>query len=383
MDLLIAGDVVPRENNINFFKEGKLDVILENGLDILWKNAEQKIFNLEGPITNKENKIKKNGLNLKISPDVINGLKKMDSLLVLANNHIMDYGEEGLNDTINILKNNNIKYIGVGKKKSEIIKNCVIKIKEKKVAIYNCCENEFSVATDEHPGANGCDLLILMDDIRKLKEENDYLIVIYHGGKEFYRYPSPYLRDICKKMIDCGADFITCQQSHCIGSYEIYKDRHIVYGQGNFIFNGYGIIDNEENNEYWNTSIIVDIEVKEKLEVKYIPIVKTKNGTRLANEDENQKILNKFNERSEEIKEDKFVNMEYSRLAKKFLNSYLQVCHGKNFLFRAINKLCFHRLTRKLYNEKSLLAILNVLQCETHRELFIEALKEEIYGKEK
>lgn len=81
MDLLIAGDVVPKENNINFFKEGKIDAILENGLNILWKNTEYKIFNLEAPITNNGVKIKKNGPNLKINPVVMKRNKVNESFI--------------------------------------------------------------------------------------------------------------------------------------------------------------------------------------------------------------------------------------------------------------------------------------------------------------
>lgn len=73
-------------------------------------------------------------------------------------------------------------------------------------------------------------------DIQNIKKEVDYLIVIFHGGKEFYRFPSPILQKNCRSVIDFWADCVITQHSRCIGCEEIYKDRKIIYGQGNFIF---------------------------------------------------------------------------------------------------------------------------------------------------
>lgn len=64
----------------------------------------------------------------------------------------------------------------------------------------------------------------------------DYTIVLYHGGKEHYRFPSPNLQKYCRKFIEKGANIVICQHSHCIGCEENYKNGKIIYGQGNFLF---------------------------------------------------------------------------------------------------------------------------------------------------
>lgn len=374
MSLLIAGDIVPKENNIQLFENEDIEKILGYELNKIWKKADYKIFNLEAPITKCDNRIKKCGPNLKIEPRVIKGIKKLNpTVVLLANNHIMDYGEKGLKDTIDILNENNINYVGVGNKKQKLKKSYIIQHEDKKIAIYNCCETEFSIATSELPGANSCDLFSLYDDITNLKKENDYLIILYHGGKEHYRYPSPYLQTLCRKMIDYGADLIVCQHSHCIGCYENYKDKNIIYGQGNFIFSG-------QDNEYWNTSLIIDVDIENDFIVRYIPIKRTENGTILANETEKKEILQLFENRSKQIKQKNFVKENYKKFSNEYLDIYLQKCHGDNILYRILNKLCFHKLTKKLYSEKSLLSLLNIIECEAHRELFIEGLKNKIYN---
>src|SRR5690606_29065463 len=121
--------------------------------------------------------------------------------------------------------------------------------KKIKIGFYVCAEHEFSIASVDSPGANPFDPLESLDHIADLKNECDYVVVLYHGGKEHYRYPSPYLQKVCRKMADKGANLVICQHSHCIGCFEVYKDSTLVYGQGNFIFN-------KHDNEYWKTSIL-------------------------------------------------------------------------------------------------------------------------------
>ena len=86
--------------------------------------------------------------------------------------------------------------------------------------------------------------------------------------KEHYRYPSPYLQKVCRKMVEKGANLVVCQHSHCIGSYETYNNSTIVYGQGNFIFN-------KHDNEYWNSSLLIKLRFEKGIKVEYIPIVTT------------------------------------------------------------------------------------------------------------
>ena len=78
-----------------------------------------------------------------------------------------------------------------------------------------------------------------------------------------------------------------------------------------------------------------------------------------------------FNERSEKIKDAKFVNDEYKKLADASFDSYLERLYGASLLSRIINKFSGHRLKKKI-NRKRKYAIKNLIECETHRELFLE-----------
>lgn len=88
------------------------------------------------------------------------------------------------------------------------------------------------------------------DYIAKLKTECDFVVVCYHGGKEKFRFPSPNMIRVFKKIADKGADIVIAQHTHCIGTYEEYKGSLLVYGQGNFIFD-------RADNVFYNNGLLL------------------------------------------------------------------------------------------------------------------------------
>ena len=373
MNLLIAGDIVTNESNIKLFKQGDLNKVLGNELLEKWNNSDYKIFNLEAPITNSNDTIKKCGPNLKNNPNIIEGIKKMNpTCVMLANNHIMDYGKNGYNDTIDYLDTNGIEWIGVGDTIDKLKKYCII---NNRIGIYNVCETEFSGATVNESGANCYNEFSIGKDLIELKSKCEYLIVIYHGGKEYYRYPSPILQKRCRYMIDCGANLIICQHSHCIGCKEEYNNHTIIYGQGNFIFN-------KKSDEYWDTSILVDLDLDNYL-ISYLPILRTEYGTKLADNENGKIIMQEFEERSKKIEIDSFVLENYKEFSDTKVYEYLFALHGKNLFYKVLNKLFGPKFIKIFYNKKNLLPILNYIECESHRELLINGLKNVIYNDNK
>lgn len=370
MEMLIAGDLVPTECNMDLFNIADINALLGKELVPLWNSADMRIFNLEVPLTNEENPIDKCGPNLIAPTSTIVGIKSLNpSLITLANNHILDHGEQGLRSTQNVLNKNNIPCIGAGDNLYEASKPYIMEIDGIKVGIYTCAEHEFTIATDSEPGANPFDPLESLDHIQELKAICSYVIVLYHGGKEHYRYPSPYLQKVSRKMVDKGADVVICQHSHCIGCFEEYKDSTIVYGQGNFIFGGHG-------NEYWDTGLLVNIEILDQIKVKYIPIVRTQKGIQLASKIESEKILSDFYERSQEILQEGFIKIKYEQFAAKNIDNYLRKFSGfGRYISYADRKLLKGLLVKMKYNKNKLLAIRNYVECEAHRELLIEGLK--------
>lgn len=374
MSIIIGADIVPTEENESFFESGNIDSFVDvNILNILNESC-FRIFNLECPLYDKDTPISKCGPALKAKATTINGIKKIGvNLLTIANNHIMDHGYDGLKSTIRTLESRKIDYIGAGTNLEEAAKPFIKEINKKKIGIYACAEHEFSIADDDHPGANPFDCLESFEHVVKLKEQCDYVIVLYHGGKEYYRYPSPMLQKICRKFIKSGANLVVCQHSHCIGCEEKYLSGTIVYGQGNFIFRAC-------KKDMAQTSILIKID--DSMGISYIPLVTHDNGIRLAQQDEETRILSDFHNRGKQIIEKGFVKEEYKKFAQQKLAVYAQTFSGYSHKFfqRLLNKLSGQRMSKYFgfhsYKKHEILAMQNFIECESHRELFLAGLKE-------
>lgn len=369
MQLIIGGDLVPTESNFGLFNTGNVKSLLGEELFHIWNDADIRIFNLEVPLTDAETPIDKNGPNLIAPTSTVNGIKALaPSLITLANNHILDQGENGLNDTIAILNDNRIPFVGVGSNLKNTIQSYVIEQDGCRIGIYACAENEFSIASETTSGANPFDALESLDHIVKLKSRCDFVIVLYHGGKEHYRYPSPYLQKVCRKMTEKGADLIVCQHSHCIGSYEVYNQSTIIYGQGNFIFD-------RSESELWKTSILIKVTLTETSQIEFIPICKLGNRVILADKYQSQSILQGFKERSDKIKNQEFVNDQYNKIALENKMFYLRQLAGYPKWLRGLDKLILNgKLTDKIYSKEKLNAIKNIVECEAHRELLLRSI---------
>ncbi|MBP3962392.1 CapA family protein [Paenibacillus lignilyticus] len=370
MELLIASDLVPTHTNEELFNNGDIRELLGEDLFKIWMAADMRVFNLEVPLTDQETPIAKSGPNLVAKTSTINGIKKLDPTLVtLANNHILDQGVQGFLSTTSLLEQYNIPYVGAANNLFEAAKPYILLKDGVSVGIYACAENEFTIATATSAGANPFDPLESLDHIQELNQKCDFVIVLYHGGKEHYRYPSPNVQKVCRKLVQKGADLVICQHSHCVGAYENYLDSKIIYGHGNFIFD-------YMDSDYWQSSLLIKIHISERLEVDYVPIVKQKHVIRAAQGSEADHILNGFYSRSKEISQEGFVERRYQEFAHTNTEAYLKAFSGLGkWMSRIDRKLLNGRLLRKRYSKHHLLAMQNFIECEAHRELLLAGLK--------
>lgn len=368
MNILIGADLVPTKSNIKYFENEEIEKLVDKNLLEKLNKSDYRVFNLEVPLADIETPIEKCGPNLIASSKSGLGIKALGiDFLTLANNHILDHGEKGLKSTLKVLKELNISFAGVGETIEEAAKPFIFEIENKKIGIYCCAEHEFSIVSKNNAGANSFDPLESLDHIKNLKEKVDFIIVLYHGGKEHYRYPSPNLQKICRKMIEKGGDLVICQHTHCIGCEENWQNGTIVYGQGNFLFDC-------DENEFWQTSLLINI--KDNFKIEYIPILKDGFSVKLATEKSKKEILNKFYFRSQEILKDNFIEQEYEKFSKDNINNYLYYLCGVNRWLKGIDKYIFKGFfINRFFCKKKLLSIQNFVECEAHHELLIKGLK--------
>lgn len=201
-------------------------------------NGYKVILNLEGPITTDfSQKRKKRGPNLCQGSKAIEILKDLQVIGVcLSNNHIMDFGENGLEDTIKALDENNILHTGGGRNLSAAAKPMRIKDNDNFYEIYNFGWHlEETVYAEK--GKAGCsprEEKHILNCIRNVGNKECKKIAVMHWGFEYNYLPMPFDIELAHKMIDAGFDMVIGHHPHVVQPMEVYKGKNIYYSIGNF-----------------------------------------------------------------------------------------------------------------------------------------------------
>ena len=350
--------------------------LIEN-MTSFFHDSDFNIINLESPITESinSNKILKVGPHLNGHPETFNILKNLNiNLVTLANNHIMDFGDSGLNDTLKGLEENSIGYVGAGTNLEHSAKAYTLNEGENKIAILNFTENEWSIADENKSGANPLDIIDNIKQIKEARKTHDKLILIIHGGHEYYHLPSPRMIKQYRFYAENGADIIIGHHTHCFSGYEIHKKVPIFYGLGNFLFTI------KSKHECWYRGILLQLEItREKTTFEIHPIEQNKNNFSLI------LIKNKSKEivlQEIEVLNNIIANKDLSflhwtdfvnKMSKQCLYSYTPFSIIENRYLRAgIKKFNIDKLIMK---KKALKHILNVIRCESHIDVSREIMK--------
>lgn len=207
----------------------------------LLQTADISMVNLESPVTTRGERVRK-PFNFRTHPRYLRVLKEAGFDLVnIANNHIFDYGEVGLYDTIAYLDSAGIGHVGAGKNKFEARKPFVAAISGKSIAFLGYYEGgEAPSATPRRPGVAKRKIELIRSDIRALKQSHsaDFIVVNLHWGIEKADRPERWQIKFARQVIDAGADAVIGHHPHVLQGIEKYKSGVIVYSLGNLIFGG-------------------------------------------------------------------------------------------------------------------------------------------------
>ena len=266
MKVLVAGDFCPMDR-VSEILESRDYISIFDEVKTIVERADFSIVNFECPVCDGENKIEKCGPNLKCSERGIEAIQWAGfNCVSLANNHFFDYGEEGVRKTLSACKKYSINVVGGGLNLQEASKTLYKEISGEKLAIINCCEHEFSIATDNTAGSNPLSSVRQFYAIQEARKNADYVLVIVHGGHEHYQLPSPRMQDLYRFFIDVGADVVINHHQHCYSGYEVYKNKPIFYGLGNFCF------DNKvKKDSIWNEGYMVCLSFDKELKYEVYP----------------------------------------------------------------------------------------------------------------
>jgi len=363
MKILIGGDVAPIGRNERYFIDGDIEKLF-NDLLTEFKRADLSVINLECPLINESTPILKSGPVLGAKSACINGIRKAGiDVVSLANNHIMDHGPAGLKNTLRVCTEAGVSTVGAGMNLSEARRILIKEIDKVRIGVLAVAEHEFSIATDNSWGANPLDLIDYVRNVKEHWDSFDYLIVLLHGGNEGYPFPSPRLKNICHFMVEMGANAVIVQHSHCPGCYEEYRNAHIVYGQGDLLF--------DRNSKVLYKGFLVKLLIEDDLSssMEIIPYVQDSSriGIRRMRKEEEMSFRQSLIERSNAIKDETFVQDQWLKFCEERKHYYFSKLLGHNSLFDKLNSQGL--LERFFYKPKTLLRSLNIVSCEAHREV--------------
>lgn len=237
MKIIIAGDFCPQNRVAKLIDRGDFAAVFDQPKKVLAK-VDYSIVNFECPISKGlETPIKKQGPNLRCSVKGVQAIKWAGfDCVTLANNHFYDFGDEGVKNTLEACHQIGMDSVGGGINIKEASTILYKVIGDKTLAIINCCEHEFSIASETHGGSNPYNPVQQYYSILQAKQKADRVLVIVHGGHEHFQLPSPRMVEAYRFFIDAGADAVVNHHQHCFSGYEVYNGKPIFYGLGNFCF---------------------------------------------------------------------------------------------------------------------------------------------------
>ncbi|SFI38832.1 CapA family protein [Nitrosomonas sp. Nm34] len=232
--------------------------------DYIWGDAlvelekiapDARIINLETSITTSDEFWVNKGIHYRMHPQNMPSLTvaKIDCC-VLANNHVLDWGYAGLTETLRILANAHIKTAGAGANLQAAQSPAILDIPLKgRIIIISCGTESSGIAYEWAASARKAGVYFLTDLsrktvdqiatlVRQYKHPGDIVIVSIHwGGNWGYRIPEEHI-DFAHMLIDSAEiDLLHGHSSHHPIGLEVYKEKLILYGCGDFLNDYEGI----------------------------------------------------------------------------------------------------------------------------------------------
>lgn len=213
-----------------------------DGVSQLFIKDDITIANLECPLTTAgSGAMKEKRFIFKADPGIAGALKSAGfNVLVLANNHTMDYLSAGLNDTMEALGNAGLHYTGAGQSKGEI-KPCFIEKNKLRIGVlsYSSLPPEGFMHDDNNATiayARSGFLEDMQSEITAAAAQCDFLIACFHWGTEYRHDVNDSQIEIAHAAVDSGASAVIGTHPHVLQGKEIYNGTPIYYSIGNFVF---------------------------------------------------------------------------------------------------------------------------------------------------
>lgn len=277
-------------------------------------------------------------------------------VLSLANNHILDCGEESLNFTRSFLQEIGFETVGAGKNIDDASAPLIISKCGVKIGILSSTDATHYKATGQRAGIAPLSLKRMRKSINQIIEDVDIVVLCIHSDLEFTNYPSPWKVKLSRQLAKSGADIIIHHHPHTLQGIEIYQGSLIAYSLGNFLFPVHSTNYMDNRDGYVNESVILEVNVKlnnygdKTISYNLLPtVIDEDNVTRFASAEKAENIISKMSEYSLYLNNRGILRKRYLRLCLKQARNFIWGTYytlSKNGVSSAFRYLHIHFSTK-------------------------------------
>lgn len=212
-------------------------------LDFL-NDGDAAIIDFESTITSyRDTRFWKTGVSRRLchrsDPESLGYIKTAfkSPVLSFANNHMYDMSDTGFVDTLANTEEYDVRYIGFGKNRKDAFRYEIFG-DDVKAGVFAVMYKRFKGTLNKPFLGPGYETMIdeIRETIEELRPKVDYVVMVYHGGKEFMDLPDPEKRELLRGFLDMGCDVIVSHHPHVVQGYEYIDGKPVFYSLGNFLF---------------------------------------------------------------------------------------------------------------------------------------------------
>jgi poly-gamma-glutamate capsule biosynthesis protein CapA/YwtB (metallophosphatase superfamily) len=196
--------------------------------------ADAILLNLEVPVTDASAPYLDKRYCFRCDPEALR-LFDQRFIIGLANNHIFDFGERGLLDTLEALRARNLRCVGAGRNLQEA-GPAVVEVNGMRLGVVCAADPRYHPATQRSAGTFPAIPELLRDGLRDLRSRADVLVASIHCGQEFLPVPSSRQRQLADLCLEEGARVVCFHHAHCVSGIQNEDRGAVFYGLGNYIF---------------------------------------------------------------------------------------------------------------------------------------------------
>lgn len=226
-------------------------------LDAL-READARIINLETAITDSDDFAARKQVHYRLNPANLEAVSVAAlDVCVLSNNHTLDFGRRGLEDTLRHLEHHGLNQVGAGGELAQARRPAVVRTVRGELRVFGCGASSSGIpaswaATEHRAGVNHLPEISpetaheVLEHVQQHRGANGLTVVSLHWGSNWgYRVPQAHV-DFAHRLVDGGVDVVHGHSSHHPRPVEVYRGKLILYGCGDFIDDYEGISGHRE-----------------------------------------------------------------------------------------------------------------------------------------